>query len=175
MTKKQKIIDLLTDVGAALNCSYNEFADKLLPLLDDEPLSENVKIVAQFIHKNIKPLRTKGDVVYISPQAAKKIEARLKTYKLEEIIQALTNFKNDEWRMKNNAHNGLEWYFKNDEQIIKFLDIKGKNEQTESIVVDGTRYNSKEEFLEAERRGEIIYYPGEKAYRLRRASEHANE
>ena len=56
--------------------------------------------------------------------AKTKIKARLKTYTLEELTKAIEKFSQDEWWMEKNSHQGLEWFFRSDAQIDKFLNLK---------------------------------------------------
>lgn len=54
------------------------------------------------------------------------IKARLENYTHEQIMTAIIYFSEDAWRMKNNTHFPMTWFFKNDEQIEKWLSLKVK-------------------------------------------------
>lgn len=56
--------------------------------------------------------------------AKAKIKARLKTYREEDLLRAMDNFSTSEWWMKNNSGRGVAWFFKNDDLIDQFLNLK---------------------------------------------------
>lgn len=64
--------------------------------------------------------------VKATESARKAIEARLKNFTYEQIMTAIVYFSEDDWRMKNNSSFPMSWFFKNDEQIEKFLLLKTK-------------------------------------------------
>jgi hypothetical protein len=53
-----------------------------------------------------------------------KIKARLKTFSVDELRQAVDSFKKDEWWMENNATRGARWFFNSDERIEQFLNLR---------------------------------------------------
>ena len=57
-------------------------------------------------------------------QAEDKIKTRLKTYTPQELAKAIKRFSRNRWRMNNNADKGMQWFFKNEEQISTFLSLK---------------------------------------------------
>src|SRR3990167_6606342 len=60
----------------------------------------------------------------LTDNSKKKVIARLKQYTLEELLLAIDKFSKDEWRMKNNAHYGMHWFFKNEDQVEKWLNLQ---------------------------------------------------
>lgn len=58
--------------------------------------------------------------------AKKKIENRLKTYTLNELLDAIVRFSKDKWWLENNSHRGMAWFFKSDDRIEVFLNLKEK-------------------------------------------------
>lgn len=55
--------------------------------------------------------------------APEKIRARLKTFSADELRQAIDNFAGDWWWMKRNASQGVEWFFRSDRQVERFLNL----------------------------------------------------
>ena len=55
--------------------------------------------------------------------APEKIRARLKTFSADELRQAIDNFAADWWWMKHNATQGVEWFFRSDRQVERFLNL----------------------------------------------------
>lgn len=53
-----------------------------------------------------------------------KIKTRLKSFSLEELLDAIEKFSKNKWRMDNNSNNGVAWFFRSDEQIAIFLALK---------------------------------------------------
>ena len=58
--------------------------------------------------------------------AKQKIKTRLKTFSLEELLEAINRFSKDKWWVDNNSHRGLAWFFKSDDRIEQFLNLKEK-------------------------------------------------
>jgi DNA-binding transcriptional regulator YhcF (GntR family) len=91
--------------------------------IDEELLK---KIYAHYADKINKSSRLTGG-------AKAKIKQRLKTYKEEELFKAIDNFSESKWWMDNNAHQGVAWFFQNDERIDKLLNLKpSKKSEAES-------------------------------------------
>jgi len=82
--------------------------------IDEELLK---KIYAHYADKINKSSR-------LTDGAKAKIKQRLKTYKEEELLKAIDNFSESKWWMDNNAHQGVAWFFQNDERIDKLLNLK---------------------------------------------------
>jgi hypothetical protein len=55
--------------------------------------------------------------------APEKIRARLKTFSADELCRAIDNFAADWWWMKHNATQGVEWFFRSDRQVERFLNM----------------------------------------------------
>ena len=91
--------------------------------IDEESLK---KIYAHYADKINKSSR-------LTDGAKAKIKQRLKTYKEEELFKAINNFSESKWWMDNNAHQGVAWFFQNDERIDKLLNLKpSKKPEAES-------------------------------------------
>lgn len=77
-------------------------------------------------------------VTYIKPTAiltdisVKKIEARLKKFDVATIIQAIMKFSKNDWWMKHKGHEGMKWFFRDDDQIERFKDLKQLQEKGET-------------------------------------------
>lgn len=56
-------------------------------------------------------------------KAEQKIKARLKEYKLDQLLKAIENFSKDDWWMKHNAHRGVAWFFHSEERVEQFLNL----------------------------------------------------
>lgn len=114
------------------------------------PKNRDVEVILKIFNDFIRPLSRKS-----YPKAEKKIQARLKTYTRDQIIEALNNFSQDEWRMENNREYSLDWYFHSDERIETFLELGRKNKP--SWKIGNKIYYSQAELEEAEKKGEIKY------------------
>lgn len=91
--------------------------------IDEESLK---KIYARYIEKINKSSR-------LTDGAKARIKKRLKTYKEEELLQAIDNFSASKWWMEHNSYRGVAWFFKNDDFIDQFLNLKsGKKSESES-------------------------------------------
>ena len=62
------------------------------------------------------------------------IRSREKEYSKQELLEAIERFSQDEWRMNNNSHLGMEWFFKDEEQVAKWLMLRVKPKR-EVIVI----------------------------------------
>lgn len=82
--------------------------------IDEESLK---KIYARYIEKINKSSR-------LTDGAKARIKKRLKIYKEEELLQAIDNFSASKWWMEHNSYRGVAWFFKNDDLIDQFLNLK---------------------------------------------------
>lgn len=58
------------------------------------------------------------------PEARAKIQQRLKTFSPEDLQDAIAHFAADAWQMSHNAHRGASWFFKSDQRIEEYLNLK---------------------------------------------------
>lgn len=58
------------------------------------------------------------------PSSLSKIRARLKTYTVDEVTQAIDKFAAHPWWMEHNGHQGAEWFFFDDAKIERWLTLK---------------------------------------------------
>lgn len=113
------IMSSQSDVDSPRQIALPSPSEKVFALLDKN-LDKRIEIqsikdaYAYKINKNSR----------LTEGAKTKIKARLKTYTLEELTKAIEKFSQDEWWMEKNSHQGLEWFFRNDAQIDKFLNLK---------------------------------------------------
>lgn len=97
----------------------------------DTPSDSGFALLDKSLDKRIEIQSIKDAYAYrinknsrLTEGAKTKIKARLKTYTLEELTKAIEKFSQDEWWMEKNSHQGLEWFFRSDAQIDKFLNLK---------------------------------------------------
>lgn len=79
--------------------------------------TESIAVIHQYVNERIGQ---KG----LTSKAGDHINARLKTYSVDKLKQAIDCFSNNKWRMDNNADKPLSWFFRSDEQIETFLCLK---------------------------------------------------
>lgn len=60
----------------------------------------------------------------LTPKAKQKIKKRLQECTEEELIQAIENFSNHNWWMKNNSKRGLAWFFHSEDRIQQFIHLE---------------------------------------------------
>lgn len=75
------------------------------------------KIYTHYKEKILKDSR-------LTDGAKAKIKKRLETYNEAELLQAIDNFNESKWWMEHNAGRGVAWFFKNDDHIDQFLNLK---------------------------------------------------
>lgn len=80
-------------------------------------MSANAEVAAivDAYHQHIRPNARLTD------SARKKIQTRLKTYKADELIQAIQIFSAETWWMETNGCRGMAWFFNTDDRIESFL------------------------------------------------------
>lgn len=66
------------------------------------------------------------------PAARDKIKRRLDTYRLPELLQAVSNFAADAWYMQHNAHRGAAWFYHSDDRIEQFINLVPRAPDTDS-------------------------------------------
>jgi hypothetical protein len=67
------------------------------------------------------------------PKVKNHIGERLKSFSQDELKTAIENFCNDSWRMEYNAYFGPTWFFKSDEQIQMFLNLRPEEQMDPAI------------------------------------------
>jgi len=80
-------------------------------------IEEEIEEVLSFYHEKI----CAG--ARLTKEGKKNIAARLKEYLLREIKDAIINFSMNKWWMENHAGEGIEWFFKSEGQIDKWMNL----------------------------------------------------
>jgi len=57
----------------------------------------------------------------LTDKAREKIKTRLKEFKEEDLLKAITNFSKDSWWMKHNAHRGIAWFFHSEDRMLQLI------------------------------------------------------
>jgi hypothetical protein len=89
------------------------------------PVNDKVRTIVRHYHSLISAKARLVD------RARVKIEARLKTFSVEDLITGMQNFSRDSWSMKNNRHRGIEWFFWNDARSERYLHMIPRSEISE--------------------------------------------
>src|SRR3990167_7017472 len=79
--------------------------------------SPEIDQILKAYREKIKPTAMLTDIVI------KKITARLKKYSLEIILQSIENFSKNAWWMEHKGHEGMRYFFRDDDQIERFKDL----------------------------------------------------
>ena len=89
----------------------------------DKQIDELVDYYKEKIYSNTKvtkPARDKIKVRLLEPPFDSKMT------KLQELKLCIDNFSKDNWRMQNNKTKGLQFFFRNEDQIAKWLELEVK-------------------------------------------------
>lgn len=111
--------------------------DQLLELINNNSIQTNpikkkvIKEVVETVDKYSEDIKTIFATYKVKinkrsrliKKAEQKIKARLKEYKFDQIILAITNFSADDWWMKNNAQRGIAWFFHSEDRIEQFIHL----------------------------------------------------
>lgn len=60
----------------------------------------------------------------LTDEGKKKIITRLKSYSEEELLRAIDKFSSNSWWMERNSNQGIVWFFRSDDQVDRFLNLK---------------------------------------------------
>ena len=74
----------------------------------------------------------------LTKEGKKRIAERLKEYALHEIEKAITSFSMNNWWMENHAGEGIEWFFKSEGQIDKWINLTPSPENREEKLRRGS-------------------------------------
>lgn len=122
--------------------------------------SDELTKIAAYYHEYVHKIMIKGGKPYMSAKAKAHLKRRIKEFGVDKMYVAMRKFAADPWRMKNNSHYGIEWFFRSEDQVIKWLALDGEIDDGQSGWQIGSKtYNSSEEIKAAEARGEIYYGP----------------
>lgn len=90
-------------------------------VLLEKQMVEIIDYYREKIHDKVRPTK----------KTEKTIKARLKEKsttkglsRFQELKVAIDNFSYDEWRMQHNRTKGLEFFFRNEDQIVKWLQLE---------------------------------------------------
>lgn len=108
-------------------------ASKTKQRVANQAVNVNVNVNVESIYKAFKEKINKES--RLTPLASEKINQRLKTFTLEEILKAINNFSADEWNMTNNAFRGIAWFFHTDDRIDGFMSLNLRGGKKESDVI----------------------------------------
>lgn len=79
--------------------------------------------------------------IKVTKQSRDKIKVRLlehsfdsKITRLDELKLCIDNFSKDNWRMQNNKSKGLQFFFRNEDQIVKWLELEIKVNKIHKIL-----------------------------------------
>lgn len=67
----------------------------------------------------------------LTKEGKKMIAERLKEYTFNEIKEAIINFSRNTWWMENHAGEGIEWFFKSEGQVDKWINLPSSPEYRE--------------------------------------------
>ncbi|MBI2051653.1 helix-turn-helix domain-containing protein [Candidatus Roizmanbacteria bacterium] len=116
--------------------SFQHKAESLQPMLEKSaPVGNKEKGIDEELLKKIYAHYTEKirNSSRLTNGGKAKIKKRLENYTTEELLMAIDNFSESKWWMENNSHQGVEWFFKNDERIDKLLNLKpNKKPEAES-------------------------------------------
>ncbi len=70
----------------------------------------------------------------LTQEGKKKIKVRLQKFSEKELIEAIENFSKSPWWMKNNKMRGIQWFFKNDDRIDQFINLKDEAKSKVHII-----------------------------------------
>ena len=98
-----------------------------------EKKEEENKEVEKQVDEILDCYKEKISKIRITEKSRIKIRARLKEFKKEELLEAIDKFSKDKWRMENNRTNGLDFFFRNEDQVAKWLSLEGRGKQKINI------------------------------------------
>lgn len=81
---------------------------------NDKDIYVLVEMLISLYHEKIRP-------AVVTKTGKQCIIDRLERFTLDELKEAINRFSSNPWRMKKNAMNGIEWFFKNDVQIQRWI------------------------------------------------------
>ena len=90
-------------------------------------------ILIKAYNNKIHAIRKKDDKFIISDTAKNKIQARLKDFTETELLEAIDNFANAEWWMKNNSHRGIKWFMHTQDRIEQFINLSENTKEDPAI------------------------------------------
>ena len=102
--------------GQSLSLSLNSFSNSVskdMPVLRD---------IQSFYREKISDKGTR-----LTEKAKGKIRTRLKEFSVEQIKEAITNFSNDKWNMKEsngpNSVRGIAWFCRSEDHMQRYIDM----------------------------------------------------
>ncbi len=123
-------------------------SDKEIETLEEEIKQDikkekaNKEIIGKQIDELIEYYKEKiCSNIKVTKQSRDKIKVRLlehsfdsKITRLDELKLCIDNFSKDNWRMQNNKSKGLQFFFRNEDQIVKWLELEIKVNKIHKIL-----------------------------------------
>lgn len=132
-TRKIFLTHLYTKTGRGMGensqtlpTKTNTYNNNTLIQIDNKNIYSDIEKVFSSFKEKILPNTRLMD------QGKDKIKTRLKKFSVEQLLEAIDKFSKNTWRMERNAHLGVAWFFKSDEQMQTFLSLK-QEKQSASI------------------------------------------
>jgi DNA-binding transcriptional regulator YhcF (GntR family) len=85
--------------------------------LSKEDLSKKIEnIYARYTEKINK-------FSHLTDKARLMIQARLKNFKENDLLEAIDRFSQNKWYVENNSHRGVAWFFDGDDRVDQFVNL----------------------------------------------------
>jgi len=94
---------------------------------DAEKIELSIQNIVSFYQEkiNFRSSLTKG--------AKDKLKTRLKEFKEDKILDGIVRFSSDDWRMSHNKSNGLEWFFRSQGQVQKWIELEPEKKEVKTV------------------------------------------
>lgn len=94
----------------------------------DEKIEKTVINIVAFYNERIN-FRSS-----LTKKAREKLKNRLTEFTEEQILEGIVNFSEDGWRMAHNKSQGIEWFFRSETQVNKWIELEPEKKEVKKVV-----------------------------------------
>lgn len=109
-------------------------------IVNNKDTKPNNKQLIDKVYEHYK-LTINSNVRSLMPIGRDKIRNRLKSFSVEQLIDAMNCFSKSKWWMDNNSSQGIAWFFNSDRRIEQFLNIQPDKKIKPAIIISSNGKN----------------------------------
>lgn len=94
----------------------------------DDDIEKSITNIVSFYQERINTRSS------LTGKAKNKLKSRLKEFTEEEILGGILRFSEDDWRMLHNKTNGIEWFFRSETQVQKWIELEPEKKEVKKVV-----------------------------------------
>lgn len=93
-----------------------------------DDIEKSINNIVSFYHERINARSS------LTENAKHKLKLRLREFNEEEMLDGILRFSNNTWRMTNNKTMGMEWFFRSEGQVQKWVELEPDKKEVKKVI-----------------------------------------